>query len=115
LESRPLGGHRWLAKGGAVVGAASQLLRRAGANAVRVLSGRERAWSGLRALLLGFYAAVEGKGPSPVPIDEAVRVATLLDEIRHQLEETASSASSYARTRMMRATEGRSSTIANRR
>jgi predicted dehydrogenase len=96
VESRPLGGHRWLAKGGAALGMARQLVGRACGNAVRVLTGRERAWSSLRTLLEGFYAAVRGNGTSPVPIADALRVAELLEEIRRQLEQAAAGPGSGA-------------------
>ena len=86
VEARPFGGHRWFAKGFTILDAASQLLFHGGRNAVRVLTGRERGWPGLRTLIQAFYAAIRAGGASPVPVQEGVRVAELLEEIGRCLE-----------------------------
>lgn len=81
VEARPFSGHRWLTKGLATIDATSQLLLGAGRNAFRVLTGRERSWPGLRALIEAFYEAIRAGGPSPVPATQGIHVAKLLDEI----------------------------------
>ncbi|MGB7948001.1 MAG: Gfo/Idh/MocA family oxidoreductase [Candidatus Binatia bacterium] len=87
IEHRRVGGHPWLAKGIAALDIASQLMFGAGRNAVRVLTGRERSWAGLRALLDAFYEAIRDNGPSPVPGTEGLRIVRLREEISRQLKE----------------------------
>ena len=89
VEARPFSGHRWLTKGLATLDATSQLLLGAGRNALRVLTGRERSWPGLRVLIEAFYEAIRAGGPSPVPATQGVHVAKLLDEIGRLLSASA--------------------------
>jgi predicted dehydrogenase len=85
IETRPFSGHRWLTKGLSILDVSTQLLLGTGRNVVRVLTGRERGWSGLRTLLDAFYAAIREGGVSPVPATQGARVVQLLEEIRRLL------------------------------
>jgi predicted dehydrogenase len=85
VEARPFSGHRWLTKGLSILDVTSQLLLGAGRNAVRVLTGREGGWPGLRALLDAFYTAIREGGVSPVPATQGARVVQLLEEIQRLL------------------------------
>lgn len=85
IEARPFTGHRWLRKGVATLDASSQLLLGACRNAFRVLVGRERGWSRLRALLEAFYAAIRCGDPSPVPVTQGVRVMEIIEDIERLL------------------------------
>ena len=85
VETRPFSGHRWLTKGLGVLDMTSQLLLGTGRNVVRLMTGRERSWPGLRALLDAYYLAIREGGPSPVPATEGARVVQLLEEIQRLL------------------------------
>jgi predicted dehydrogenase len=87
IEHRRVGGHPWLVKGIAALDVASQLVLGAGRNATRVITGRERSWAGLRALLDAFYGAIRDNGPSPVSATEGLRIVALREEIGRQLKE----------------------------
>ena len=92
IEHRRVGGHPWLTKGIAALDVASQLVLGAGRNALRVITGRERSWSGLRTLLEAFYKAIRDNGPSPVPGTQGLRIVALREEISRQLKEQTVSA-----------------------
>lgn len=96
IENRPFGGHRWLRKGLATLDSTAQPLLSSGRRAFRVLTGRERSWPGLRALIAAFYRAIREGGPSPIPIAQGVRVVELLEEIRHCLTISAEDSQSSA-------------------
>jgi predicted dehydrogenase len=89
VEHRRVSGHPWLTKGIAALDVASQLVLGAGRNAARVITGRERNWPGLRALLEAFYGAIRDNGPAPVPATEGLRMVALREEIGRLLKEQA--------------------------
>jgi predicted dehydrogenase len=80
--------HPWLRKGAMSVHVASQLLSRTGWQALRVLTGHERAWGGLRSLMEAFYKAIIETAPSPVPLDQCLRIVELKEEIMRLLNES---------------------------
>ena len=78
--------HRWLRKGIMNLGVAGQLVAQTGVNTVRVLSGRERGWGGLRGLLDLYYAAIRTKDESPVTMETCLRIVELKEDIIRQLQ-----------------------------
>ena len=86
VEHRHFDTHRWLRKGFAALDVASQLTFHAGRNALRVLSGRERGWSGLRRLLEAFYSAIDSGSPSPVPTEQCLRIVEIKENIQSMLQ-----------------------------
>lgn len=59
----------------------------------RVLRNQAGYFAGMRELLASFYQAVRGQGPLPIPMDEAVRTAAILDDIVARSSESVSYAS----------------------
>jgi predicted dehydrogenase len=86
LEHRSFDMHPWLRKGMTSLDMASQLLLRTGGKAVRVLTGHERSWAGLRLLLEAFYAAIRRGTAAPVSLDDCVRIIEIKEEILHHLD-----------------------------
>jgi 2-alkyl-3-oxoalkanoate reductase len=87
LEHRSFDMHPWLRKGVASLDMASQILLRTGGKAIRVLTGYERSWAGLRLLLEAFYSAIRNGTSSPVSLDDCLRVSEVKEEILSHLKE----------------------------
>ena len=87
LEHRSFDMHPWLRKGIASLDMASQILLRTGGKAIRVLTGHERSWAGLRLLLEAFYSAIREGTSSPVSLDDCLRVSEMKEEIQRHLKE----------------------------
>jgi predicted dehydrogenase len=88
LEHRSFDMHPWLRKGIASLDMASQILLRTGGKAIRVLTGYERSWAGLRLLLEAFYAAIRGGTSAPVSLDDCLRIIEIKEEILRDLRES---------------------------
>jgi len=87
VARRRYDGHPWLRKGLLSLDVASQLFFRTGRQAIRVLTGHERDWVGLRALMDAFYKAIAEAAPSPVPLDHCLRIVELKEEIARLVKE----------------------------
>jgi predicted dehydrogenase len=88
LEHRSFNMHPWLRKGIASLDMASQILLRTGGKAVRVLTGFERSWAGLRLLLKAFYAAIGGGTSAPVSLADCLRIIEIKEVILSDLRES---------------------------